>query len=68
MARPVRASRDPHPCWGVVDVYAASIPELPFAPQLHVNDQETQLRMRDGPPKMKDVPAEMGGSGVTLPE
>jgi len=57
-----------HPGWGVVDVYAASIPELPFAPQLHVNYQETKLRMRDGLPKMKDMPAEMGGSGVTLPE
>jgi len=57
-----------HPGWGVVDVYAASIPELPFAPQLHVNYQETKLRMRDGLPKMKDMPAEMGGSGVTMPE
>jgi hypothetical protein len=26
------------------------------------------LRVRDGLPKMKDVPKEMGGSGETLPE
>jgi hypothetical protein len=26
------------------------------------------LRIRDGLPKMKDVPKEMGGSGETLPE
>ena len=57
-----------HPTWGVVDVYAASIAGFPFQPQLHVNYQETHLRMRDGLPKMKDMPAEMGGSGVTLPE
>lgn len=57
-----------HPTWGVVDVYAATIPRLPFEPALHVNYQETVLRMRDGKPKMKDMPKEMGGSGVTLPE
>lgn len=57
-----------HPLWGVTDVYAASIPEYPFAPGLHVNYQETKLRMKDGLPKMKDMPAEMGGSGITLPE
>jgi len=57
-----------HPLWGVTDVYAASIPDFPYQPALHVNYQETRLRMRDGLPKMKDMPAEMGGSGVTLPE
>jgi len=57
-----------HPLWGVTDVYAASIPEFPFKPGLHVNYQETKLRLKDGLPKMKDMPAEMGGSGVTLPE
>jgi hypothetical protein len=57
-----------HPKWGVTDVYAATIPDLPFAAALHVNYQETVLRMKDGLPKMKDMPAEMGGSGETMPE
>ena len=57
-----------HPQWGVTDVYAASIPSLDFKPGLHVNYQETKLRMKDGLPKMKDMPKEMGGSGVALPE
>ena len=57
-----------HPQWGVTDVYAASIPSLDFKPGLHVNYQETKLRMKDGLPKMKDMPKEMGGSGVTLAE
>jgi hypothetical protein len=57
-----------HPLWGVTDVYAASIPDFPHQPGLHVNYQETKLRMKDGLPKMKDMPKEMGGSGVTLPE
>ncbi len=57
-----------HPLWGVTDVYAASIPGFPFKAGLHVNYQETKLRMKDGLPKMKDMPKEMGGSGVTLEE
>ena len=57
-----------HPQWGVVDVYAATIPDFPFKAGLHVNYQETKLRMRDGLPKMKDMPKELGGSGVALPE
>ena len=57
-----------HPLWGVTDVYAASIPDFPYHPGLHVNYQETKLRIKDGLPKMKDMPKEMGGSGVTLPE
>ena len=57
-----------HPAWGVTDVYAASIPAFPFKPGVHVNYAETKLRIRDGLPKMKDMPAPMGGSGVALAE
>ena len=57
-----------HPLWEVTDVYAATIPDFPYQAALHVNYQETKLRMKDGLPKMKDMPAEMGGSGITLPE
>lgn len=57
-----------HPGMGLFDVYAATIPSFPFAPGVHVNYQETVLRMKDGLPKMKDMPAEMGGSGQALAE
>ena len=57
-----------HPMWGVTDVYAATIPDFPYQAALHVNYQETKLRIKDGLPKMKDMPKEMGGSGATLPE
>ena len=57
-----------HPLWGVVDVYAATIPSLAFEPALHVNYAETKLRIRDGLPKMSDMPAEMGGTGKVLAE
>jgi hypothetical protein len=57
-----------HPGLGVVDVYAATLPGLKFAPGLHINYAETVLPMRDGLPKFKDMPAEFGGSGELVPE
>jgi len=57
-----------HPPLGLTDVYAATTPSVEFHPGVHVNYEETKLRLKDGLPKMKDVPAEMGGSGVAVPE
>ena len=57
-----------HPEMGLTDVYAAVLPQLPFQPGVHVHYQESVLHVRDGLPKMKDIPAEMGGSGDTLAE
>ena len=57
-----------HPGMGLTDVYAAVIPDLPFQPGVHVHYQETVLHIHDGAPKMKDVPAEMGGTGIRLAE
>ena len=56
-----------HPPLGMVDVYVATIPSVAFTPALHVNYAETVLPIRDGLPKLKDFPAEMGGSGTVLP-
>ena len=47
----------------LIDVYAATLPGLAFRPALHINYAETVLRMRDGMPKFKDLPAAFGGSG-----
>jgi hypothetical protein len=57
-----------HPSWNLIDVYAATIPSLAFKPALHVHYQESVLPIRDGLPKMRDVPKEMGGSGEVLAE
>ena len=57
-----------HPGMGLVDVYAAVIPAFPYRPGVHVHYQETKLHIKDGLPKMKDVPQEMGGSGASVPE
>jgi hypothetical protein len=56
-----------HPLWGLVDVYAATLPTLEFRPGVYVNYAETVLPMRDGLPKLKDVPKELGGSGEAIP-
>ena len=57
-----------HPGMGLVDVYVALLPDLEFKPGVHVFYAEKVLSIKDGLPKMKDVPAQMGGSGQTLPE
>src|SRR5437016_298371 len=57
-----------HPGMKLTDVYAAVIPELPFNAGVHVHYQETVLPIKDGVPKLKDLPGEMGGSGKSLAE
>ena len=55
-----------HPHWDLVDVFAAVIPTFPFAAGVHVNYGETTLPLRDELPKQRDLPLEMGGSGLLL--
>ena len=57
-----------HPPLKMIDVFAATIPDLEFMPQLHVNYAESVLPIRDGLPKLKDFPAELGGSGEVMSE
>ncbi len=57
-----------HPGLGLTDVYAAVIRDFEFKPAVHVNYGETVLRIKDGLPKLKDFPAEFGGSGEAVPE
>lgn len=57
-----------HPHLGVVDVRASVLPTVRFAPRLHLNYAEAVLRMKDGLPKFKDLPGEIGGSGERMGE
>lgn len=57
-----------HPVWSLVDVYAAILPSVAFAPGVHVNYAETVLPMKDGLPKLRDFPAELGGTGEAVAE
>ena len=57
-----------HPPLGMVDVFAATLPTLKFAPAAHVNYSETALPMKDELPKLKDFPKEFGSSGEVIPD
>jgi hypothetical protein len=57
-----------HPNFGLVDVFAATLPTLKFTPSVHVNYAETVLPMRDGVLKLGDFPKDLGGSREVIPE
>ena len=57
-----------HPTLGLMDVRIGALRNFPFKPNVHLNYAETVLPMKDGLLKLKDFPAEIGGSGETLPE
>ena len=56
-----------HPSLGLTDIRAV-LPTLHFKPSVHLNYEETVLPIKDGLPKLRDFPAEIGGSGETMPE
>lgn len=57
-----------HPKLGLIDVRAAAPVTVTFKPTVHLNYEETILPIKDGLPKLKDFPKEIGGSGATMPE
>ena len=57
-----------HPTFGLTDVFAATIPGVRFQPGVHVNYAESVLPMKDGLPKLRDFPKELGGSGEAMAE
>ena len=57
-----------HPGMKLIDIYAAILPTLVFEPALHVNYVETVLPMKDGLPKFRGFPKEVGGTGETVAE
>lgn len=57
-----------HPSIGMTDVHSETLVDFDFRPALHVNYQERTLPIRDGLPKLRDFPAELGGSGEIMDE
>lgn len=57
-----------HPSLGLVDFPAGLLPTVAFKPALHLNYEETVLPMKDGLPKFRDFPREVGGSGELMQE
>ena len=56
-----------HPTLGLADL-RVSLSGLVFKPSVHLNYEEKILPIKDGLPKLKDFPKEIGGSGDTMPE
>lgn len=57
-----------HPRTRLIDVYANLLRGYAHEPTLHANYGSKTLSVRDGLPKYRDLPAELGGSGETLPD
>jgi hypothetical protein len=57
-----------HPGMKLVDVYANVLQGFKHEPTVHVHYGKKMVSVKDGLPKFKDMPAEFGGSGETLPE
>ena len=53
---------------GMIDIAPAMLPTLAFKPAVHLNYEETVLPMKDGLPKLRDFPAEVGGTGEMMAE
>ncbi|QJF51457.1 GFA family protein [Roseobacter ponti] len=50
------------------DIYAGLLSDFEFRPTVHLNYENAVLKVRDGLPKLKDMPEDWGGSGEILPE
>ena len=57
-----------HPGFGLTDVYASVIADFAYEASMHVHYAESRLPIKDGLPKLRDLPMEMGGSGLSVPE
>ena len=55
-----------HPRMRLVDVYANLLEGFTHEPTLHANYGSKMISVKDGLPKFRDLPAELGGSGETL--
>jgi predicted GNAT family acetyltransferase len=55
-----------HPRMRLIDVYANLLQGYTHQPTLHANYGSKMVSVKDGLPKYRDLPAELGGSGETL--
>ena len=57
-----------HVSIGLVDISPAIIPTFAFHPTVHLNYEDTVLPIKDGLPKLRDFPSQIGGSGELMAE
>ena len=55
-----------HPELGLTDVKAGALPGLRFEPVVHLNYAEALMSVKDGVVKLRDFPAQVGGSGEVM--
>lgn len=55
-----------HPRMRLIDVYATLLRGYTHEPTLHANYGSRMVSVKDGLPKFRDLPADLGGSGETL--
>jgi hypothetical protein len=56
------------PPLGLIEVFAATVPDLAFTPSSHINYAEAVLPMRDGLPKFRNFPGTLRGTGELMQE
>ena len=54
--------------YGMMDVYGSVLKDFKFKPAFHVNYENCVLPIKDGLPKFKDFPTDLGGSGEIVEE
>ena len=57
-----------HPSIGLIDISPAQLPSVAFQAGVHLNYEEAVLPVKDGLPKLRDFPAEVGGTGEVMAE
>lgn len=53
---------------GLFDIFAGLLQDFKFEPTVHINYENSVLPIKDGLPKLKDMPEEWGGSGELVDE
>lgn len=53
---------------GLFDIFSGLVSDLEFKPTVHLNYENALLPIKDGLPKLKDMPKDWGGSGEFLDE
>ena len=57
-----------HPGFKLIDIYAVILEDFSYKPTMHINYESKTVSVKDGLPKFKDMPEDLGGSGTILPE
>ena len=57
-----------HPGFKLIDIFAVILKGFSYKPTMHIHYESKTVSVKDGLPKFKDMPEDLGGSGTILPE